>query len=59
MEIDVDEPPQDGAQTCWLLTAGENPRDGALHRFLTGVRVHYGEKRRIVDWDMFLEQTRL
>ena len=59
MEIDVDEPPQDGAQTCWLLTAGENPRDGALHRFLTGVRVIYGEKRKIVDWDMFLEQTRL
>ena len=59
MEIDVDEPPRDGVQTCWLLTVGEDPRDGALLRFLTGVRVHYGEKRKIVDWDMFLEQTRL
>ena len=59
MEIDVDGPPQDGAQACWLLTASEDQRDGTSLRLLTGVRAIYGEKRKIVDWDMPFKQARL
>ena len=59
MEIDVDGPPQDGAQACWLLTASEDQRDGTSLRLLTGVRAIYGEKRKIVDWNLSFKQARL